>query len=173
MSARAIKKYPNRRLYDTEQSKYVTLDELRELVEAGEAIKVSDARSGEDLTRQTLLQIILEQECCGKALLNEQTLSKMIAMMGAARPSALSPLLEATVDALDKAQKSLQKELAEPAAQWMSAQSKAGEEMLRVMRDSMSVWLGEPKDDAKSGESPKTTAAKKTVKGGGSRKARP
>ena len=59
---RIIKKYPNRRLYDTEQSRYITLAEVRQLVMDGVEFEVRDANSGEDLTRSLLLQIIAEQE---------------------------------------------------------------------------------------------------------------
>ena len=59
---RIIKKYPNRRLYDTEISSYITIDEVRQLVVDGESFEVRDAKSGEDLTRSVLLQIISEHE---------------------------------------------------------------------------------------------------------------
>ncbi|HLT45203.1 MAG TPA: polyhydroxyalkanoate synthesis regulator DNA-binding domain-containing protein, partial [Luteimonas sp.] len=58
MSVRVIKKYPNRRLYDTEISSYITIEDVRQLVVDGEAFEVRDARSGEDLTRCVMLQII-------------------------------------------------------------------------------------------------------------------
>ncbi|MES9926149.1 MAG: polyhydroxyalkanoate synthesis regulator DNA-binding domain-containing protein, partial [Candidatus Thiodiazotropha endolucinida] len=66
MSERIIKKYPNRRLYDTEQSKYITLTQLRQLIISGESIKVVDSTSEEDITRNILLQIILETESGGQ-----------------------------------------------------------------------------------------------------------
>ena len=65
-NARIIKKYPNRRLYDTEQSRYITLADLQKLAEAGEDFVVRDASSGEDITRMILLQIIAEQESDGR-----------------------------------------------------------------------------------------------------------
>lgn len=58
MSERIIKKYPNRRLYDTEESKYITLTQLRQLIIRGAAIKVIDSTTEEDITRTILLQII-------------------------------------------------------------------------------------------------------------------
>src|SRR5579859_4142433 len=61
-TTRIIKKYPNRRLYDTEISSYITLEEVRQLVMDGETFEVRDAKSGEDLTRSVLLQIISEHE---------------------------------------------------------------------------------------------------------------
>ena len=61
-STRIIKKYPNRRLYDTEISSYITIDEVRQLVVDGEDFEVRDAKTGDDLTRTVLLQIISEHE---------------------------------------------------------------------------------------------------------------
>ena len=63
---RIIKKYPNRRLYDTEISSYITLEDVRQLIVEGESFEVRDAKSGEDLTRAVLLQIIAEHEQDGQ-----------------------------------------------------------------------------------------------------------
>ena len=68
---RLIKKYPNRRLYDTQTSAYVTLSDIKELVMAVEAFKVVDAKTDEDLTRSILLQIILEEEACGMPVFSQ------------------------------------------------------------------------------------------------------
>jgi len=69
---RLIKKYPNRRLYDTQTSAYVTLSDIKELVMAVEPFKVVDAKTDEDLTRSILLQIILEEEACGMPVFSTQ-----------------------------------------------------------------------------------------------------
>jgi len=69
-STRVIKKYPNRRLYDTEVSSYITIEDVRHLIVDGEDFEVRDARSGEDLTRQVLLQIIAEHEQDGEPVLS-------------------------------------------------------------------------------------------------------
>src|SRR5690606_2971980 len=71
---RAIKKYPNRRLYDTQTSSYITLTEVKEMVMACEHFAVLDAKSGEDLTRSILLQIILEEETGGVPMFSTQAL---------------------------------------------------------------------------------------------------
>ena len=76
--ARVIKKYPNRRLYDTSSSSYITLAQVRELVMAHEAFVVRDAKSGEDLTRSILLQIILEEEAGGAPMFTEAVLAHII-----------------------------------------------------------------------------------------------
>jgi polyhydroxyalkanoate synthesis repressor PhaR len=78
MSERIIKKYPNRRLYDTEESKYITLSQLRQLIIQGAAIKVIDSTSEEDITRNILLQIILESESGGDPLFTASMLSQII-----------------------------------------------------------------------------------------------
>ena len=83
MSAiRVIKKYPNRRLYDTEISSYITIEDVRQLIVDGETFEVRDAKSGEDLTRQVLLQIITEHEQDGQPMLSTQLLSQLIRFYG-------------------------------------------------------------------------------------------
>ena len=72
---RVIKKYPNRRLYDTDTSSYITLAEVRQLVMSNEAFRVVDAKSGDDITRSILLQIILEEEAGGAPILSEAVLA--------------------------------------------------------------------------------------------------
>lgn len=79
---RIIKKYPNRRLYDTEISTYVTLEDIRQLVVDGESFEVQDARTGADLTRSVLLQIIAESEEHGAPILSTKTLSQLIRYYG-------------------------------------------------------------------------------------------
>ena len=83
MSAiRIIKKYPNRRLYDTEISSYITIEDVRQLILDGESFEVRDAKSGEDLTRSVLLQIIAEQEQDGEPMLSTRMLSQLIRFYG-------------------------------------------------------------------------------------------
>ena len=75
---RVIKKYPNRRLYDTDTSTYITLAEVRQLVMQHENVVVRDAKTGEDLTRSILLQIILEEEAGGAPMFTEAVLANII-----------------------------------------------------------------------------------------------
>ena len=83
MSAiRIIKKFPNRRLYDTEISSYITIEDVRQLIVDGESFEVRDAKTGEDLTRQVLLQIITEHEQDGQPMLSTQLLSQLIRFYG-------------------------------------------------------------------------------------------
>ena len=81
-ATRIIKKYPNRRLYDTEISSYITIEDVRQLIMDGESFEVRDAKSGEDLTRSVLLQIIAEQEQDGEPMLSTQLLSQIIRFYG-------------------------------------------------------------------------------------------
>jgi polyhydroxyalkanoate synthesis repressor PhaR len=82
MALRVIKKYPNRRLYDTEISSYITVEDVRQLIVDGEDFEVRDAKTGEDLTRSILLQIIAEHEQDGQPVLSTQLLSQIIRFYG-------------------------------------------------------------------------------------------
>ena len=93
-SPRVIKKYPNRRLYDTEISSYITIEDVRQLIVDGEEFEVRDARSGDDLTRQVLLQIIAEHEQDGEPLLSTQLLSHIIRFYGDSMQGFMGTYLE-------------------------------------------------------------------------------
>jgi polyhydroxyalkanoate synthesis repressor PhaR len=75
---RLIKKYPNRRLYDTELSCYITLNDVRALIAAGHELKVSEQRGGRDITRNVLLQVISEQEAGADSRLSREFLTQLI-----------------------------------------------------------------------------------------------
>ena len=94
MATRVIKKYPNRRLYDTEISSYITIEDVRQLIVDGEDFEVRDARSGEDLTRQVLLQIIAEQEQDGQPILSTELLSQIIRFYGDSLQGFMGTYLE-------------------------------------------------------------------------------
>ena len=91
---RIIKKYPNRRLYDTSSSSYVALSDIKQLVMEGVAFGVLDAKTGSDLTRSILLQIILEEETDGAPLLTEPMLKNMIRFYGHAMQGFMGSYLE-------------------------------------------------------------------------------
>ncbi|MFZ5486535.1 MAG: polyhydroxyalkanoate synthesis repressor PhaR [Pseudomonadota bacterium] len=126
-AARVIKKYPNRRLYDTGTSTYITLDEVRQLVMAHEDFVVRDAKTGEDLTRSILLQIILEEEAGGAPILTEAVLANIIRFYGHAMQGFMGAYLEKNIQAFTE----MQTKLAEQAknltpemwTQFMSLQS--------------------------------------------------
>lgn len=109
---RLIRKYSNRRLYDTSGSRHVTLDDLRQLIVAGERIKVIDDKSGEDLTRSVLLQIISEQEQFGSPVLGSQLLEMIIRFYGGPMQALLSRYLEQAFTAMLRQQEAMQSEMA-------------------------------------------------------------
>ena len=97
---RVIKKYPNRRLYDTDTSTYITLAEIKRLVMDSEAFAVVDAKTGEDLTRSILLQIILEEEANGSPMFTAPVLSNIIRFYGHAMQGMMGGYLEKNMQAL-------------------------------------------------------------------------
>ncbi|MBS0343546.1 MAG: polyhydroxyalkanoate synthesis repressor PhaR [Proteobacteria bacterium] len=101
---RVIKKYPNRRLYDTETSSYITLAEVKQLVMSKAAFVVRDAKSGDDLTRSILLQIILEEEAGGAPMFSEQALASIIRFYGQAMQGYMGPYLEKNIQAMTELQ---------------------------------------------------------------------
>lgn len=107
---RTIKKYSNRRLYDTEESRYVTLSEVRELVVGGTEILVVDVVSGEDITRQILIQIISEQEAGGQPMFTKELLTQMIRFYGGAFQSVFTDYLGKTVEMLNNQQQAYHKQ---------------------------------------------------------------
>ncbi len=99
-SQRVIKKYPNRRLYDTDTSTYITLAEIKQLVMDSEVFSVVDAKSGEDITRSILLQIILEEEANGSPMFTTPVLSHIIRFYGHAMQGMMGGYLEKNMQAL-------------------------------------------------------------------------
>lgn len=97
---RVIKKYPNRRLYDTDTSTYITLTEIKQLVMDSEAFAVVDAKTGDDLTRSILLQIILEEEAHGSPMFTAPVLSHIIRFYGHAMQGFMGGYLEKNMQAL-------------------------------------------------------------------------
>jgi polyhydroxyalkanoate synthesis repressor PhaR len=109
---RLIRKYSNRRLYDSVGSRHVTLDDLRQLIVAGEKIKVVDDKSGEDLTRSVLLQIISEQEQFGSPVLGSELLELIIRFYGRPVQALLSGYLEQAFTTMLRQQETMQSEMA-------------------------------------------------------------
>jgi polyhydroxyalkanoate synthesis repressor PhaR len=105
---RLIKKYPNRRLYDTKTSSYITLADVKQMVLKQEEFQVIDAKSGDDLTRQILLQIILEEESGGVPMFTSDLLSQMIRSYGNAMQGMMGSYLERNLRAFQDIQKALQ-----------------------------------------------------------------
>jgi polyhydroxyalkanoate synthesis repressor PhaR len=107
---RLIKKYPNRRLYDTQTSTYITLADVKQLVLDQEDFHVVDAKSSEDLTRSILLQIILEEEAGGVPMFSAQILSHIIRFYGNAMQGMMGTYLEKNIQAFIDIQAKLQEQ---------------------------------------------------------------
>jgi polyhydroxyalkanoate synthesis repressor PhaR len=107
---RLIKKYPNRRLYDTRTSTYITLADVKELVVHHEEFQVLDAKSGEDLTRSILLQIILEEESAGAPMFSSDILAQMIRFYGNAMQGMMGKYLENNLKSFTDIQAKLQEQ---------------------------------------------------------------
>ena len=99
-----IKKYANRRLYDTESSAYITLDRLAQMVREGREFEVVDAKSGEDITRQVLTQIIVDEEARGSTMLPVNFLKQLIGLYGNSMQTFVPQYLEAAMEAFQRNQ---------------------------------------------------------------------
>ena len=99
-----IKKYANRRLYNTESSSYITLEHLAEMVRQKREFKVVDAKSGEDITHNVLTQIIMEEEASGQSMLPVNFLRQLIGMYGDAMQPMVPQFLEESLDAFQRNQ---------------------------------------------------------------------
>jgi polyhydroxyalkanoate synthesis repressor PhaR len=146
---RVLKKYPNRRLYDTRTSSYITLAEVKHMVLDAEPFEVRDAKTGDDLTRSILLQIILEEETGGAPIFSSQMLSQLIRLYGHAMQGVMGAYLEKNLQTFVE----LQARMMEPAkslygapaasaeawTQWLQGQSPA------LMQNLMGVYVDQSK----------------------------
>ena len=105
---RTIKKYPNRRLYDTANSGYITLADVKQMILADLEFQVIDAKTGDDITRTILLQIILEEEAGGMPMFSSAMLAQMIRFYGSAQQTIMGQYMEQNVKAFLAIQKKLQ-----------------------------------------------------------------
>jgi polyhydroxyalkanoate synthesis repressor PhaR len=108
---RLIKKYANRRLYDASQSRHITLDDIRGLIVKGEKIRVIEDKTGDDITRHILLQVIADQEQFGRPILSTQVLESLIRFYGNSLQGFLSTYLEKSVEAFMRQQESMQAQM--------------------------------------------------------------
>jgi polyhydroxyalkanoate synthesis repressor PhaR len=104
-ATRVLKKYPNRRLYDTQTSSYITLADVKQMVLDGQDFEVRDAKSSEDLTRSILLQIILEEESAGVPMFSTQSLAQIIRLYGHAMQGVMGSYLEQNLQTFTDMQK--------------------------------------------------------------------
>jgi len=130
---RLIRKYANRRLYDAHDSRHVTLDDLRKLIAGGQRIKVVDDKSGEDITRSILLQIIASQEQFGTPVLSTQLLEAIIRFYGNPIQQMLTNYLEQSIGTLLRQQSVLQAEMAKALETPMAP-------IAEMARQNMEMW---------------------------------
>ena len=109
--SRIIKKYPNRRLYDTAISSYITLNDVRKLVTEGVSFQVVDVRSKEDITRSILLQIITEQEESGEPIFTSDALTKIIRAYGKNIENVMGDFLERSLEVFTEQQQAMTKQM--------------------------------------------------------------
>lgn len=152
--ARIIKKYANRRLYDATASRHVTLDDLRKLVAGGETIKVVDDKSGADLTRQILLQIISEQEQFGTPVLSTQLLEAIVRFYGNPVQEVFTRYIEQSLGGIMQQQRVMQDEMARALQTPMAPLAEMTRQNMQLwaqMQASMlsSVVPGQPQDPKK------------------------
>lgn len=110
---RLIKKYPNRRIYDTEKSSYITLADVHEFIRKGEDFKVVDSDTGEDITRSILVQIILEQESGEKPIFTTEMLTKFIRFYDDAAQNLFGEFLDKNIQVFTEQQKRFQQQVVE------------------------------------------------------------
>ncbi len=143
---RLIKKYPNRRLYDTAESKYVALDDIKRLVLDDVPLNVVDAKSGEDITRSILLQIIVEQEEKGQPILTTELMEKIIRFYGDALQALMATFLERSVDSFIAQQEALNQQVANLMEQTplsvLTDMAEHNVEMWKSMQESLYKGLG-------------------------------
>ncbi|MDZ4115413.1 MAG: polyhydroxyalkanoate synthesis repressor PhaR [Xanthomonadaceae bacterium] len=108
---RIIKKYPNRRLYDTDISSYITLEDVRQLIVDNEPFEVRDAKTSEDITRSVLLQIIADQEQDGQPILSTELLSQIIRFYGDSLQGFMGSYLERSMQTFLEQQQQFRSQL--------------------------------------------------------------
>ena len=137
-----IKKYANRRLYNTGESKYVTLDDLSEMVRAGTDFIVIDAKSGDEITRSVLTQIIFEQESKGQSMLPVQFLRRLIRFYGDQMQGFLPPYLDMSMESFSKAQEQMRENMSRSfgTATPMAAFEEQTQRNMALFQQAMKVW---------------------------------
>ena len=145
---RLIKKYPNRRLYDTSESRYITLDEVRAMVLSEIPFKVIDRQSEEDITRNILLQIIMEQESGGSPLFSAPVLSRFIRNYCEATRSGFSEYLDTSLRFFSEQQGTIQEQMGKalqstPMDYWM----KLGEQNMKIWQEMFNASKESKKED--------------------------
>jgi polyhydroxyalkanoate synthesis repressor PhaR len=153
-SVRTIKKYPNRRLYDTELSHYITLSDVRDLVMEGQEFKVIDSSNEEDITRAILLQIMLEEETGDEPLFSANMLGQIIRFYGGTFQVVFARYLEQSLDIFVQQQQQLRRAWAEDPFDAMTNMARSNVEMwANLQKDFLrAAGLGLHRDQNESGK---------------------
>lgn len=156
---RVIKKYPNRRLYDTNESKYVTLNDVRKLVLDETPFCVIDKKTGEDITRNILLQIIIEQEETGEPIFSTDALQQLIGFYGNSARSFAGDFMQSSVGMLYEQQKRMQDQFTSvmqtnPISSMFADTAKRNVEMWQRMQESFMKSSGLLKPQSPAREEP-------------------
>ena len=138
-----IKKYTNRRLYDTESSTYITLDRLAAMVREGREFEVVDAKTGEDITRQVLTQIIVDEESRGSTMLPINFLKQLIGLYGNSMQNFVPSYLEAAMDAFQRNQSAAKDAFGGNVFADLAKRNMA------MFEDASRAFTGKPKTEAK------------------------
>jgi polyhydroxyalkanoate synthesis repressor PhaR len=142
-----IKKYANRRLYDTESSTYITLDKLAEMIREGREFEVVDAKTGEDITRTVLTQIIVDEEARGATMLPISFLKQLIGLYGNSMQTFVPQYLEAAMDAFQRNQSTVRDTFG---ANMFADLAKRN---LAMFEDASRAFSGKPKGEHKPADS--------------------
>ncbi|MDJ0806419.1 MAG: polyhydroxyalkanoate synthesis repressor PhaR [Gammaproteobacteria bacterium] len=145
---RIIKKYANRRLYDTELSRYITFFDVRDLVMQGVEFKIVDSNSNEDLTRATLLQIMLEEESGGEPLFTAEMLAQIIRFYGGSVQGLFTRYLEESLSLFEQQQQAVQEALRGDPMETMADMAKRNMDLWSDMQRSLFRTMGlDPEKD--------------------------
>src|SRR3954465_1440347 len=139
---RIIKKSPNRRLYDTETSSYITLQDVKKLVLEHVDFRVEDAKSKEDLTRSILMQIILEEESAGAPMFSSDMLSQIIRFYGNAMQGMMGNYLEKNIQTFIEIQKGLQEQSRQVLGQNPMLNSEAWSDFVKMQGPAIQGLMG-------------------------------
>ena len=138
-----IKKYANRRLYDTERSTYITLDRLAEMIREKREFEVLDAKTGEDITRQVLTQIIVDEEARGSTMLPLNFLKQLIGLYGGSMESFVPQYLDAAMDTLQRNQSAVRE------AFMGNMFGDLAKRNMQILEEAGRAFTSKPKDEAK------------------------
>lgn len=158
-----IKKYANRRLYDTESSSYITLDHLSQMTRAGREFKVVDARTGDDITHTVLTQIIVEEETRGTTLLPVSFLRQLISLYGDQMQAMVPHYLEASMEAFRRNQEQVRQTMMGMMGSGPNPFEALARQNMAMMKAAAEMWAGAAQAP-RTAERPSDTSTAEDVK---------